>query len=84
MATISISQTNALGPDSTKAKDSAASIFSIIDRKSSIDSSSEEGVILTNVMGNIDFRHVMFKYPSRPDVQIFRDLCLTISSGKVY
>ncbi|XP_042456470.1 ABC transporter B family member 4-like isoform X1 [Zingiber officinale] len=81
VATIVSSNTSALGPDTTKAKASAASIFSIIDRKSNIDSSSGEGVVLTNVMGDIEFLHVMFKYPARP-VQIFTDLCLTISSGK--
>ncbi|RID60898.1 hypothetical protein BRARA_E00086 [Brassica rapa] len=27
-------------------------------------------------------RHVSFKYPSRPDVQIFQDLCLSIRAGK--
>ncbi|CAL9131878.1 unnamed protein product [Musa acuminata var. zebrina] len=82
MASLSVSQTSALGPDSTKAKDSVASIFAILDRKSSIDSSSDEGMILDNVKGTIELQHVSFKYPSRPDVQIFRDLCLTIHSGK--
>ncbi|KAJ8510289.1 hypothetical protein OPV22_000723 [Ensete ventricosum] len=82
MASLSVSQTSALGPDSTKAKDSVASIFAILDRKSSIDSSSDEGMILDNVKGTIELQHVSFKYPSRPDVQIFRNLCLTIHSGK--
>ncbi|URD78639.1 putative ATPase of the ABC class [Musa troglodytarum] len=82
MASLSVSQTSALGPDSTKAKDSVASIFAILDRKSSIDSGSDEGMILDNVKGTIELQHVSFKYPSRPDVQIFRDLCLTIHSGK--
>ncbi|KAL5839193.1 hypothetical protein ACOSQ3_011897 [Xanthoceras sorbifolium] len=30
----------------------------------------------------IVFDHVSFKYPNRPDVQIFKDLCLSIPSGK--
>ncbi|RWW43712.1 hypothetical protein BHE74_00050597 [Ensete ventricosum] len=67
MASLSVSQTSALGPDSTKAKDSVASIFAILDRKSSIDSSSDEGMILDNVKGTIELQHVSFKYPSRPD-----------------
>ncbi|KAG1347012.1 ABC transporter B family member 4 [Cocos nucifera] len=82
MATIGVSQTSALGTDSTKAKDSAASIFAILDRKSKIDSSSDEGMILADVRGSIEFQHVMFRYPSRPDVPIFSDLCLSIPSGK--
>lgn len=83
MSTIGVSQTSALGTDSTKAKDSAASIFAILDRKSKIDSSSDEGMVLADVRGNIEFQHVSFSYPSRPDVQIFSDLSLSIPSGKV-
>ncbi|KAL0890136.1 hypothetical protein Bca101_014119 [Brassica carinata] len=79
---IGVSQTSALAPDSNKAKDSAASIFDILDSKPKIDSSSDEGTTLQNVNGDIEFRHVSFRYPMRPDVQIFRDLCLNIPSGK--
>nr|CAD1834787.1 unnamed protein product [Ananas comosus var. bracteatus] len=82
LATIGISQTSALGADSTKAKESTASIFGIIDRKSKVDSSSKEGVVLANVKGDIEFRHVAFKYPSRPNIPIFTNFSLTIHSGK--
>ncbi|EOA15909.1 hypothetical protein CARUB_v10004001mg [Capsella rubella] len=79
---IGVSQTSAMAPDSSKAKDSAASIFDILDSKPKIDSSSDEGTTLQNVHGDIEFKHVSFRYPMRPDVQIFRDLCLSIPSGK--
>ncbi|KAG2600074.1 ABC transporter B family member 9-like isoform X1 [Panicum virgatum] len=82
MATIGISQTSALASDSTKAMDSSISIFALLDRKSKIDSSSDEGLTLDEVMGDIDFQHVSFKYPSRPDVQIFSDFTLRVPSGK--
>ncbi|GJM93457.1 hypothetical protein PR202_ga10015 [Eleusine coracana subsp. coracana] len=82
LATIGISQTSAMASDSTKAKDSAISIFALLDRKSEIDSSNDEGLTLDEVKGNIAFRHVSFKYPSRPDVQIFSDFTLHIPSGK--
>lgn len=72
-----------MAPDSTKAKNAAASIFAILDRKSKVDPSDESGKTLENVKGDIELRHVSFKYPTRPDVQILRDLCLTIRSGKV-
>lgn len=84
MAAFAISQSSSLAPDSTKAKEATASIFSMIDRKSEIDPSVETGETLENFKGEIEFRHVSFKYPSRPDVQILRDLSLTIRSGKVY
>ncbi|RDX91485.1 ABC transporter B family member 11, partial [Mucuna pruriens] len=83
MASIGISQSGSLVPDSTKAKSAAASIFAIIDRKSQIDPSDDSGITLEEVKGEIELKHVSFKYPTRPDVQIFRDLCLTIHSGKM-
>ncbi|KAK7397026.1 hypothetical protein VNO78_18191 [Psophocarpus tetragonolobus] len=82
MASIGISQSSSLAPDSHKAKIATASIYRIIDRKSKIDPSDESGNILDKVNGEIEIRHVIFKYPSRPDIQIFRDLSLTIHSGK--
>ncbi|KAJ6424094.1 hypothetical protein OIU84_024967 [Salix udensis] len=63
-------------------KDSAASIFAILDRKPKIDSSRDEGLTLPHVKGNIEIEHVSFKYPMRPHVQIFRDLSPSIPSGK--
>ncbi|KAF8086658.1 hypothetical protein N665_0615s0008 [Sinapis alba] len=82
MAAIGISQSSSFAPDSSKAKVAAASIFGIIDRKSKIDSSDESGTVLENVKGDIELRHISFTYPARPDIQIFRDLCLTIRAGK--
>ncbi|CAM0908393.1 unnamed protein product [Alopecurus aequalis] len=82
LATIGVSRTSAMASDSTKAKDSAISIFALLDRKSEIDSSSNEGLTLDEVNGNIDFQHVSFKYPTRPDIQIFSNFTLHIPSGK--
>ncbi|THG10813.1 hypothetical protein TEA_002096 [Camellia sinensis var. sinensis] len=82
MAAIGISQSSSLAPDSTKAKTAAASIFAILDRKSKIDPNDESGMTLESVKGEIELRHISFKYSTRPDVQIFCDLNLTIHSGK--
>ncbi|XP_047095891.1 ABC transporter B family member 11-like [Lolium rigidum] len=82
MATIGVSQTSALGSDSAKAKESASSIFALIDRKSRIDSSSDDGMVLADVAGELELCQVCFSYPSRPSVQIFRDLSLRIPPGK--
>ncbi|TYJ04953.1 hypothetical protein E1A91_A12G130200v1 [Gossypium mustelinum] len=82
MATIGITQSSSFAPDSSKAKSAAASIFAIIDRKSKIDPSDESGTTLENVKGDIELHHVSFKYPLRPDIQIFRDLSLSIHAGK--
>lgn len=82
ISAIGISQTSAMAPDTNKAKDSTATIFQLLDSKPMIDSSSNEGTTLANVKGDIEFQHVSFKYSTRPDVQIFRDLSLSIPSGK--
>lgn len=82
MAAIGVSQSSTLTSDSSKAKSAASSIFAIVDRKSRIDPSEDAGVTVEALQGNIVFQHVSFKYPTRPDVQIFRDLCLTIHAGK--
>ncbi|XP_010507941.1 PREDICTED: ABC transporter B family member 4 [Camelina sativa] len=82
MAAMAISQSSSLSPDSSKADVAAASIFAIMDRESKIDPSVESGRVLENVKGDIELRHVSFKYPARPDVQIFQDLCLSIRAGK--
>ncbi|XWS53429.1 hypothetical protein CRYUN_Cryun10bG0001100 [Craigia yunnanensis] len=83
LSAIGISQSNSLAPDASKAKISAASVYEILDQKSKIDPSQNCGKkILKRVKGDIQFKHVSFKYPSRPEIQIFRDLCLTIRYGK--
>ncbi|XP_045813314.1 ABC transporter B family member 11-like [Trifolium pratense] len=82
MAAVGISQSGTLVPDSSNAQGATASVFAILDQKSQIDPSDESGMTLEEVKGEIEFNHVSFRYPIRPDVQIFRDLCLNIHSGK--
>ncbi|URD88213.1 ABC transporter B family member [Musa troglodytarum] len=83
LAALGVSQSSTAASDINNARDSARSIFAILDRQSKIDSSTDEGEVLQNVRGDIKFHHVSFRYPSRPHVQIFRDLCLSMPAGKV-
>lgn len=83
MVAMGISQSSSFAPDSSKAKSAAASIFSILDRKSKIDPGVDSGVTVENIKGDIECQHVSFRYPSRPDIQIFQDLNLTIHAGEV-
>ncbi|EIE81858.1 hypothetical protein RO3G_06563 [Rhizopus delemar RA 99-880] len=59
----------------------AYKIYEIIDRVPDIDPDSEQGVIPTSVQGALEFKNVMFKYPTRPDLTILEDLSLTIKPG---
>ncbi|KAI3888344.1 hypothetical protein MKX03_003096 [Papaver bracteatum] len=77
------SSTNAMAPDFNKARESAASIFKILSSKPKIDSSSNTGLTLANVEGDIDFRKISFNYPSRSTVPVLKDFCLNIPSGKI-
>ncbi|PHU13659.1 hypothetical protein BC332_14864 [Capsicum chinense] len=76
-----LSRSFSLVPDSTKAKTGASSIFALLDRKSKIDSSDNSGMTLDNLKGNIEFQHVSFNYPRRPEAQVLKE-GLAISSGQ--
>ncbi|XP_028548541.1 ABC transporter B family member 4 [Dendrobium catenatum] len=82
IATVGIFQSNSQGPDSSKARAATASIFALINRESKIDPSIDSGKTLEVVKGNIKFNHVSFRYPTRPDIQIFQDMCLEVQAGK--
>ncbi|CAI0375867.1 unnamed protein product, partial [Linum tenue] len=79
---IAVSQMSTFGADWSKARTAAASIFEIIDRRPKVDPSEQSGATLGIVKGDIELRHIHFSYPSRPGVEIFRDLSLAIHSNK--
>ncbi|RZC49971.1 hypothetical protein C5167_018397 [Papaver somniferum] len=83
MTAIGISTASSMAPNFSKAKSSTISIFAILDGISKLDSSDASGMTLEALKGELEFQNVSFKYPLRPDVPIFRDLCLTIQSGQV-
>lgn len=59
----------------------AYKVFQTIDRVPPIDPDSTEGIIPQRVTGRIEFRNIMFKYPTRPDVTILKNLSLDIEPG---
>lgn len=61
----------------------AAELFTLIDRKSSINPFDDAGEKPTNVVGSIDLDGVQFSYPSRPDVKVLEDFTLNIPAGKI-
>ena len=53
-----------------------------MERKSKIDSMSEEGIRLDKVVGNIEFKSVHFEYPNRPGLPILRGFDLSVQNGQ--
>ncbi|KAI9833880.1 MAG: GTPase-activating protein [Thelocarpon superellum] len=69
-------------PDMGKAKQAAHELKVLFDRKPPIDSWSDEGAPLDHVEGNIEFRDVHFRYPTRPEQPVLRGLNLTVKRGQ--
>ncbi|KAG2316338.1 hypothetical protein Bca52824_019460 [Brassica carinata] len=57
-------------------------IMEVILRVPDIDSDNLEGQTLEKIKGEVEFKHVKFMYPSRPETPIFDDFCLRVPSGK--
>ncbi|KAM7420778.1 hypothetical protein PAMA_015141 [Pampus argenteus] len=64
------------------ARGAAYKVHSIIDHQPCIDSYSDAGFKPDSIMGNIEFKNIHFNYPSRPDIKILNDLCLSVKSGQ--
>lgn len=65
-----------------RGKAAAAKVFEAIDRKSAIDSESDEGERPDTVVGEFKLENVNFHYPSRPSVQVLKDFSATFPPGK--
>ncbi|KAJ8664037.1 hypothetical protein O0I10_000315 [Lichtheimia ornata] len=59
----------------------AYKIYSTIDRVPEIDIDNEGGIKPEKVTGEIEFKNVQFKYPTRPDVTILKNLNIKIKPG---
>ncbi|KAH8129751.1 ATP-binding cassette, subfamily B (MDR/TAP), member 1 [Trichoderma asperellum] len=69
-------------PDMGKAKNAAAELKNVFDRKPSIDVWSKEGDKVDNLAGSIEFRNVHFRYPTRPTQPVLSGLSLTVKPGQ--
>ncbi|CAG7939190.1 unnamed protein product [Penicillium nalgiovense] len=67
----------------TRAASASSELFRLIDRTSAIDPFDERGKKLDQVEGFIEFDHVSFSYPTRPDTQVLSDFSLQIPAGKM-
>ncbi|KAI8369689.1 p-glycoprotein [Blakeslea trispora] len=65
----------------SSASAAAYKIFETINRAPAIDTDNQKGFKPRKVRGEIVFKHVQFKYPTRPDVTILKDFNLKIKAG---
>ncbi|KAF3902351.1 hypothetical protein AA313_de0207285 [Arthrobotrys entomopaga] len=87
-------QVFSLAPEFTKAAAASRRIFQLLDIQPIISASSdasdpdirrdEKEVSMTerNLKGSIEFKHVTFSYPTRPDAMVIRDISLSIRPGE--
>lgn len=55
----------------------------MIETDSKSSKTSDAGVVLPEISGQIDFCEVCFAYPSRPNL-VFNELSFSISAGKTF
>ncbi|XP_044467495.1 ABC transporter B family member 15-like isoform X2 [Mangifera indica] len=65
-----------------EAMEAGERMMQLMKRVPKIDSENSEGQILERVSGEVEFRHIEFAYPSRPESIIFKDFSLKIPAGK--
>jgi ATP-binding cassette, subfamily B (MDR/TAP), member 1 len=70
-------------PDMSRAYQAAQELKTLFDRKPTIDSWSEAGEKLETCEGNIEFRDVHFRYPTRPEQPVLRGLNLVVRPGQM-
>ncbi|RLN05609.1 P-glycoprotein 1 [Panicum miliaceum] len=76
-------ETLTLAPDFVKGGRAMRSVFEIIDRKTEVEPDDVDAApVPERPRGEVELKHVDFAYPSRPDVQVFRDLSLRARAGK--
>ncbi|CAI8594406.1 unnamed protein product [Vicia faba] len=66
----------------TDASAAGERIMEMIKRVPKIDSENMNGEVLEKVLGEVEFNHVEFVYPARPESVILNNFCLKIPSGK--
>ncbi|UJR24177.1 hypothetical protein I4U23_027143 [Adineta vaga] len=65
-----------------EARTAAYPIWQLIDEFSITENSSDEGIIKDELIGDIQFSHVHFCYPSQPDTSILNDLSFNVQHGQ--
>lgn len=68
-------------PDISSATSAASDIVDLLDNEPTIDASSPNGKVPTEVRGRIRVEDVHFRYPTRPGVHVLQGLSFTVEPG---
>ncbi|KNA06481.1 hypothetical protein SOVF_180640, partial [Spinacia oleracea] len=79
-----VAEASVLTSEIMKGSEALRSVFTIISRKTIIDSAKVGSKIVVKdiIKGNIEFKEVRFEYPTRTQITVLNDLNLKIPSGK--
>lgn len=76
-------ETLTLAPDFVRGGRAMRSVFETIDRGTEVEPDDVDAApVPERPRGEVELKHVDFAYPSRPDVQVFRDLSLRARAGR--
>lgn len=78
---ISFSGLSQVYSDLMKSIGSSERIFELLEKKTKLD--LNQGLILNNVQGKIEFKNVSFKYPNRNEIEILKNISFKIEPGQV-
>uniref|UniRef100_K3WTD1 Bile salt export pump n=1 Tax=Globisporangium ultimum (strain ATCC 200006 / CBS 805.95 / DAOM BR144) TaxID=431595 RepID=K3WTD1_GLOUD len=82
MATEGVGNAATFLGDSRNSVKAGGAILTLRDRQLPIDSFDESGLRPAKVEGKIEFRNILFRYPTRPEVTVLKDYNLTIEAGQ--
>lgn len=68
-------------PDISNASNAGTSMFALLDQKPQIDIQSNEGTVLHECQGHVQFENVGFEYPTRPGAPVLRGINMDIPPG---
>ncbi|OCT70088.1 hypothetical protein XELAEV_18037009mg [Xenopus laevis] len=81
-AAMEVGQSTSQAPDFGKSRVSAQRIMKLLERKPQIDSYNKDGDKLSSFDGNLEFKDLMFVYPTRPKVLVLQGLNVKVSRGQ--
>lgn len=76
-------ETLTLASDFIKGGRAMKSVFEVIDRKTEIEpDDNDASPVPEKLRGDVELKHVDFSYPTRPDLQVLRDLTIRARAGR--